>query len=176
MTLPVYKREQVIYKDELSKINNAIIKKEKLSYYRKDTGKRHILNPYSVETSSYEMFNYLVGQFDYSEKHKTSIRISKISDIVPIHESAEFTDDFEICLKAMRRNGIQFAMDEVVLKTVELNENQYNAYKRKYLDRPAIVSETLTDGIHICTFDCSDFQLETYFAPFDNNIIIPKKV
>ena len=172
LSLPVYKREQVIYKEELLQINTIIRNKEKMSYYRKDTGKSHTFNPYSIEASSHEMFNYLVGQFEHGQKHKSSIRISKIANIVPIHEKAAFTPDFEECLEAMKRNGIQFAMDEVVTRKVELTNDQYRAFNRKYFDRPEIVKEENYDGLHICYFDCSKFQLETYFSPFENRIEI----
>lgn len=169
LAMPIYRREQMIYKHEIDKIKKIIKNKEKMSYYRKDTGKNHIFNPYSVEPSKQEMFNYLVGQFDSGDKHKSSIRISKIKDIVSIHEEASFTDNFNECYLAMKENGIQFAIDEVRIRQITLTDKQYKTFWRKYLDRPTIKNEEVKDNKHICFFDCSDFQLEAYFTPFGDD-------
>ena len=175
LSFPVYKREQIVYKQEIDLINSQIERKEKVSYTRKDTGKSHKFNPYTVEPSSHELFNYLIGQFDNGERHKSSIRISKIKDLVPIHEKLSFSENFEECYRVMNQNGIQFAFDEVEIRSVTLNEKQYGNYERRYLDRPVIIKETSDNGLHTCYFNCSKFQLEAYFTPFDddsNRIII----
>ena len=176
LSYPVYKREQIIYKQEIDSINRIIRNSEKMNYTNKDNNNSHSFNPYMIDHSPHELFNYLIGQFDHGDRHNTSIRISKIKDIVPVHEKSFFSGNFEECYEVIRQNGIQFgSIDKVVIRKVVLNEDQYRHYHRKYLDRPVIIKEKIEDGKHICYFNCSEFQLKTYFIPFeseDNRISI----
>ncbi len=163
----------IIYKQEIDTIDRLIHNNEKMYYTNKETNKTHLFNPYIIGHSSHELFNYLVGQFDTGERHNTSIRISKIMDIVPFHEKASFTDNFKECYEAITKNGIQFgSIDRITIRSIVLNKDQYVTYKRRYLDRPVIINEVIENGMHKCYFDCSEFQLKTYFAPFDNRIDI----
>lgn len=166
LSLPIYKREQIIYRRMIRQIEGIIKKKEKLSYCKKDDGKTHIINPYTIDSSSHELFNYLVGQYENGDKHKTSVRIARIKDIVPIHKTAEFSDNFEQCYKTAKKNGIQFMMDEVEIRSVTLNEKQYQTYNKRYLERPKLIDEKVVNNFHVCYFDCSKFQLESFFTPF----------
>ena len=166
LSMPSYKRERIIYRKTIMQIEEIIRKKEKLSYYKKDTGKTHILNPYTVESSTNELYNYLIGQYDNDDKHKTSVRIARIKDIFPIHKTAEFSDNFEECYKSAKKNGIQFMMDDVETHSVVLTGKQYDTYNRRYLERPKIIDEKIDGDSHICFFDCSRFQLESFFTPF----------
>ncbi len=174
LSLPIYKRERIIYRRTIRQIEDIIRKKEKLSYYRKDTGKTHIINPYTVESSSNELFNYLVGQYENGDKHKTSVRIARIKDIVPIHKTAEFSDNFEQCYKTAKKNGIQFMMDEVEIRSVVLNAKQYETYSKRYLERPKMFDEKADGDLHICYFDCSEFQINGFFTPFLEKDKVPK--
>ena len=170
LSFPVYKREQFIYKKEIDSINKIIQNGEKMNYTNKDNNHSHFFNPYIIDHSPHELFNYLIGQFDHGDRHNTSIRVSKIKEIVPIHERSSFSGSFYECYDIIRKNGIQFGgIDEVLSRKVVLNEEQYRQYHRRYLDRPIIIREEIEDGMHICHFNCSEFQLRAYFIPFDNH-------
>ena len=173
LSLPVYKRERIIYKGELEKIERAIKSKEKLSYLNKEKNETHVLNPYCVEPSSFELYNYVIGESDNS-RNIVSIRLSNIKDIVPVHQSASFSDKFAPYFERMKRNGIQFGINETGMYCVTLNEKQYAGYWKKYLDRPEIIKEERDGDLHKCYFDCSEFQIKTFFTPFANEGRHPK--
>ena len=176
LSFPVYKRERIIYKEELERIEGVIRNNEKLSYVNKEKNQTHVLNPYSVEPSSHELFNYLIGESGNS-RNIVSIRLSNIKDIFAIHEKREFSERFDPYFERMKRNGIQFGINKPDIFLITLNEKQYEGYWKKYLDRPEIIKEDREGDLHKCYFDCSDFQLKTFFLPFeekDNKIEIKK--
>ncbi len=177
LALPIYRRERIIYKSEVEKIESIINKNEKMSYVYKSKDKSRVFLPACIEVSKYEMFNYVVGQFGDHSGHISSIRLSNITEIVHIHETAVFRDDFDECLDSMKKNGIQFSIDSVKTYKVTLDEQQYITYKRKYYERPEPIHkiDEETTNNHILYFDCSEFQLRTYFKPFENIEIVEEK-
>lgn len=176
LSLPIYKREQIIYKEEMNKLQLAIDKGIEVSFdYNRHTKlKNHVVSPYSLERSQNEMRNYLVVQSHTKDKpFIMSLKLSKISNIIFLNkQKAHFSDKFNKCFEAMKRNGIAYHINEVTIKEVEMNEAAYNTFKAKYLERPALIK--YEDGIGY--FDCSESQLNFYFNPFGDNIrIINKK-
>ena len=178
LALPIYRREQIIYKKEISRINNIIRNKEQLSYSNKLRKKTHVINPYVIDYSSYEMFNYLIGQLDEQKPNITTIRIANMEDIIPIHEKSSFSENFEESYDLMKDNGIQFGMDKTKIRKIYLNDEQYKTYERRYFEKPRPVNHKMKNGLHELSFNCSYFQLKSFFTPFDEgdeNIIKIKK-
>ncbi len=166
LSAPIYKREQIIYGEELEKIQEAISEKRKLSYVNKSNGKTRIFAPYSIEKSSLELHNYVIAQMDSEEQHIASFRLANLSHLTLLRDKAQFRDGFDIMYDAIKRNGVQFGYDSIVERSVRLNDEQYKTYKRRYVDRPIPIKEEIVDGIHILHFDCSLFHLRSYFEPF----------
>lgn len=167
LSFPSYKRERIIYRDQIAKIESIIVNKEKLSYVNKEKNETHILNPYSIEESSHELYNYLIGESDNS-KNTVSIRLNNLKDVVPVHERAVFSEKFKTNYQRMKSNGIQFGINEEETYYVLLSDKQYKNYQNRYLERPEIIKEEMEGRYHKCYFNCSDFQIKNYFIPFDD--------
>ncbi len=166
LSSPIYKREHIIYAEELETIQTAIREKKIVSYMNKSNGKTRVFAPYSIEKSSLELHNYVIAQMGSEERHITSIRLANLSHLTVLRDKAQFRDDFGIMHDAIKRNGVQFGYDSIVERSVRLNEEQYRTYERRYVDRPAPIKEEHADGIHTLYFDCSNFHLRSYFEPF----------
>lgn len=173
LALPIYKREQIIYQEEMNKLLVAINKKIEISVdYQNKEGKinTHIVSPWSIERSQNEMRNYLVVESHKKEKpYIMSLKLSKISNIIFLNkQKAFFSNSFNKCFEAMKRNGIAYHINEVTIKKVKMDENALRIFNAKYLERPYLIK--YEDGI--AYFDCSDSQLKFYFNPFGDNVRI----
>lgn len=172
LSLPIYKREQVIYKEEIEKLNYAIENGIDISIdYRTGNGiKTHIVSPYSIDRSAYELRNYLIVE---SHKKETpyimSLKIFRISNIILLDlQKSHFADDFKTKYKAMKRNGIAYPINEISIKKVKMDETALSIFNAKYLERPALIK--YEDGVAF--FDCSESQLNFYFNPFGDSVNI----
>ncbi|MDO4198681.1 MAG: WYL domain-containing protein [Erysipelotrichaceae bacterium] len=169
LSLPIYKREQIIFKKEYEKLMDAIERKLEISFtYRKyDRSKKHIVSPYSIERSENEMRNYLIVEsHNWNKAFIMSLKLYDISDITILkNEKAHFSDNFNQYFTLMKKNGIAYNINEYSIKKVRMDEKALNTYKHKYLERPPMLE--YKDGI--ASFDCSESQLEFYFEPFKDH-------
>lgn len=172
MTLPVYRREQLIYADRIDTVEKAIRMNESVEYVSPGTRRIHHFFPAYIGHSEHEYFNYVVGQLD-SENHTTfPIRIANMEDVYLAGNPAVFTGDFPLLLGRMKKNGIQFAIQQDRIYTVTLTAEGYEAFTRRYLERPVpLTAVHRDDGSVMMTFDCSEFQLNCFFRPFDGMIV-----
>lgn len=171
LTLPIYKRELVIYKAAAERIQRIIDRGNKLIYTYGVNNRARQFNPYAITHSKDEIHNYLAGQQDNERHFNTVIRLNNIKHIEDTGEPVSFTENFRECYEAMVRNGIQYGnIDAVVIRRVHLTEEGVRRYEYRYTDRPEPVSkEQCEDGTWIYSFDCSLQQLESYFSPFMKN-------
>ena len=76
----------------------------------------------------------------------------------------------------MEYNGIQFGIDKKTTTTILLNSSAFDSYNKNYVDRPEYTEiKYRQDGSVELTFNCSVFQLNKYFFPF-NSIINNKEL
>ena len=172
MSLPVYRREQIIFADRLRIINEAIRMKESVKYKNRETGKCHVFSPAVVGYSMHEYYNYVVGQYVNAYHTIAPVRLATMDCVCRSENSAVFTSDFPMLMKRMLKNGIQFAIQEDRLFRVTLTKEGYDTFSRRYMEQPAPVKkEFRDDGSVVITFDCSWFHLNAYFTPFNGQII-----
>ncbi len=169
LSLPVYRREQIIFNDQYKKIMKSIENKQKISYWNKNTRKSHNLSVHSIEQSRIEFHNYVVGSSDnYAGAY--SIKLSSIGSVRLLDEKSCFNNTFNECYEVMKRNGCQFGVEAPEIWKVYLTDDDIKIYNNRYLDRPKIRKKGVDDKGKYYVFDCSKFQLEGYFNPFGGRI------
>lgn len=171
LSLPAYKREQIIFKEQYEKITHALKNKLKISYRNKDKKKSHIFSIRSIELSKLEFHNYIVGSFE-NRPGAASIKLTSIETIRVLNERTAFSENFDECYAAMKDNGFQFGISELKNHKIYLSNEEYLRYTQRYLDRPKIQDQGHDDKGNWYIFNCSKFQLEGYFNPFGDGIKI----
>ena len=173
LSLPVYQREQIIYADRISSLDKAIHQEVSITYKNASTGKQNFFFPKLIQHSQHEYYNYVLGQFDNSHHGIGSIRIANLNDLYLSQRPANFSDEFEETIQRRKRNGVQFSYreNEIPRHTITLTKEGYNKYLRRYLERPkpTSISSNNDDGSVTLEFDCSEFQFNSYFKPFENS-------
>lgn len=171
LSLPIYRREQIIYIDQYNKIIKAINEGLKISYWNKNKHKSHNLSVYSIKQSGLEYHNYVIGSRD-NKPGASSIKLSSIGTVRLLNEKAAFNDTFKECYKVMKENGCQFGVDSIKYHKVYLTDEDIKTYNNRYLDRPIIYKNGVDEKGKFYIFNCSRFQLEGYFNPFKHLIEI----
>ena len=139
---------------------------------RKKTSPRHHFFPDCIEYARHEYYNYVIGQFD-NDRHSTCpVRLMTMEEVFLTATEAVFTDDYYAFKERMLKNGVQFPIQDDKVFTVVLSPEGYRRFTKRYLERPAVISWHLRDdGSVVMTFDCSQFQLMSYFVPFGDEIV-----
>lgn len=176
---PKYERELIIYKNQYDVICKAINEKRFVYIrYESSTGKEKKLKviPYSIKHSNEELYNYLEYQYldESNNAHTSSIHLNKLISVTLLPEAISSNSLAEESIekfKRMNRNGIQFSIDSSDIYKVYLTEKGASLFNLRYLERPQPMNNEISiEGIY--EFDCSEFQLINYFAPFYENAII----
>ena len=167
LSLPAYTRERILYKEEYDQISKAIDRKVRITYRNVERKKVFVYNPHAIKVSKHEGHNYLIGQNEYDLIN--SIKLCTLSDVTLLKEKAEFRTDFPERLSEMEQNGFQFGINEKTATQIRMNPEAIKVFEKKYLDRPEPIDiEEQPNGDFIYTFNCSTFQLESYFFPFSS--------
>lgn len=169
LSLPEYKRELIIFKKLVDKLN-PLLKKNKIQYVSPGKEPKY-LSPYSIEHSNHELRNYLIGESN-NNHNIVSIRLMNIEKVYATDEKASFRDDFEVCFNLMSKNGIQFSINEISDKKIKLTKNGYGIFNNRFIDRPVPEKVEKKNDIYELTFRSSQAQLDFYFFPFKDEIII----
>lgn len=172
LSLPAYRREQIIFNKQYEMILKAIEDKRQVSYRNKNKKKSTVFNIYSLEQSATEFHNYLVGSFDGDNTGASSIKLLNIESVRILDEKNVYSDNFKECYEAMKLNGFQFFINELQHHKVYLTDEEFTIYNNRYLDRPVYIDHGEDEGGKYYIFNSSKFQLEGYFSPFKNNIRI----
>ena len=171
LSLPLYKREQIIFTDQYNKIMKSINEHRMISYRNKNKRESSDFSVYCIKQSGIEFHNYIIGSQNNDHAAGTiSIKLSSIGSVRLLNEKATFNSTFDECYKPMKDNGYQFGIDEIRYWKVYLTDKEYGKYEKRYLDRPAIYDTGSDEGGNYYIFNCSQFQLEGYFCPFGNKI------
>ena len=172
LSFPFFMRERIIYADRIRIITKAIENRESVAYKHPGSGEWHHFYPAVIGYSKHEYYNYVVGQIDNSHHTTYAVRLSNMAQVYDAAMPAVFTEDFPLYLERMQRNGIQFGINEDRIYEVTLTEDGYEEFNRRYLEQPDPVSTQIRDdGSVRLAFDCSRFQLDKYFMPFNGKIL-----
>lgn len=176
---PKYEREQIIYKNQYDAICKAIDEKRPIYIrYESSKGKDKKLKviPYSIKHSNEELYNYLEYQYldEEDNTHTSSIHLNKLISVTLLPESISsnsLAEESIVKFKRMEQNGIQFSIDSSDTYKVYLTNKGAILFNLRYLERPHPMKDNISmEGVY--EFDCSEFQLINYFAPFYENAII----
>ena len=165
LTLPAYKREQIIYAKQYNVMLKALSRNVKISYRNRKKRKSHTMSPYSVEQSLIEFHNYVIGTID-GKSGATSVKLLNMESVIMLSDKCELSDNFKEAYKVMQQNGIQFAVDELKRHKVYMSDEAYKKYNVRYIDKPVIVDSGADENGEYYIFNCSKFQLENFFMPF----------
>ncbi|RRD94670.1 WYL domain-containing protein [Clostridiales bacterium COT073_COT-073] len=171
--LPQDKREQIIFKEQVEVIQEAIGSKRKLylavkpnfSKKQRDKSKhQHIVSPYIITGAKEELFNYLLAEKDGK---LFSFRLSRLEKVIMRNEELHFSEGAEKVFAKMIEYGPQFAFDEQDGQEicVYLTEEGQRSYERMYVHRPKAIR---VEGNHYY-FDCSQNQIMQYFFRFGSS-------
>ena len=172
LSLPKYKREQIIYLPTYELLMDAINDKRKIKIYLKNDNERDIF-PYKISTNKEEIYNYLVGLTFAKEKYTvSSIHLSRIEYIYLLKEKYDLSEENKEKLEKVIENGAQFPYTNPCLAKIKLTKEGQRLYKKKYVNRPS--AEKIEDNIY--HFNCSFDQLVLYFFSFgkDAKVLYPE--
>lgn len=162
LSLPKYKREQIIYLPTYELLMESIEDKREIKVFLKGNEERQI-SPYSIANSKEEIYNYLIGMTTGKEKkHVASIHICRIESIYLLKEKYTLTQEEIIKLDNVIKNGAQFPYTNPCYAQIKLTPTGQKLYKKKYLNRPTPIN--IENDIY--TFSCSFDQLVVYFFSF----------
>lgn len=158
-SLPKDKRERIIFKEQVEKIEEAIQRKCKIYFTTIHNPEKHIASPYALSRSKEELFNYLLVEY---KERPFSFRLSRINQVVILNEATSFSSNNLKFLEKMKRNGPQFAHETESEICVRLTDRGKEMFKKMYLHRPTPIR--IEDDYYY--FDCSKNQIIQYFYRF----------
>lgn len=185
--LPQDKREQIIFKEQVEVIQEAIFGGRKLylsmkpNYFKKEEGGpsagkefyQHIVSPFAITGAKEELFNYLLAE---KEGKAFSFRLSRMEKVIVRNEELHFSEGMEAVFEKMVKYGPQFAYEEQDGQEicVYLTQEGKKSYDRMYVHRPQPIR---IEGNHYY-FDCSQNQIMQYFFRFGSSARIkaPKEL
>ena len=159
LSLPKYKREQIIYLPTYELLMDAINDKRKIKVYLKNDNEREIF-PYKITTNKEEIYNYLLGLSYAKQKYTVnSIHLSRIEYVYLLKEKYDLDKENRDKLEKVIENGAQFPYTNPCQAQIRLTKTGQKLYKKKYLNRPTPFK--IEDDIYY--FNCSYDQLVLYF-------------
>lgn len=164
-SLPKDKRERIIFKEHVEKIEEAIQRNCKIYFTTTSNPNKHIASCYSLSNSKEELFNYLLVEY---KDRPFSFRLSRIDQIMLLNEAASFKSSTIEYLEKMKKNGPQFAYEKEMEICVRLTEYGKRLFKKMYLHRPTPIR--IEDDCYY--FDCSKNQIIQYFFRFENHAFV----
>lgn len=181
--LPIYKREIYLFKENYSKIQNAINKQKSISF-KTNVNIIFEMKPYLIMEHKEKIYNYVIGKAKNNQSGNYEIATRKLMNIteVSVHHNSEsetvFSDTDINTFNKMIKNGVQFKYrDNEEHIIIQINQKAYNLFKIRYLNKPMPIKTTqLENNEYLLEFDCSYFQSKAFFYIFaeDIKIISPK--
>jgi len=162
LSLPKYKREQIVYLNTYELLMDAIKDQRKIKIFMR-SGEESEVIPYSISNSKEEIYNYLINMTESKEKRYIhSIHLSRIDSIFLLKEKYTLTKEDKEKLEEVIKNGPQFPYTNPCIAQIKLTKNGQKLFKKKYLNRPTPI-EIEND---VYKFNCSFDQLVLYFFSF----------
>lgn len=175
-SFPGFKREQILKQDVYADAKKAIASKsERGRFYDcyMESGKVMVVCPYKLAVHKENIHNYLVGVGDEQHYAPVSLRLDRISKIVPnytIPVKEKIADEEKNILDSMIKYAPEFAYPTFSKPTtiIRLSEHAQALYSKVYIHRPTEIAKSKNlDGTMDYTYDCTETQLCNYFKKFD---------
>lgn len=173
LSLPQYKREQIIFSDTYTLINEAIENHRKIFIQIKDEKKEVI--PYKVVTNKEEIYNYLVCLVENTNHtHIHSFHLYKIDHVYLIPQKYTIEEEQKNMLDKISSTYPQFPYSDNQHAKIQLTNEGIKLFNSKYLNRP--IPYHIENNVYF--FDCAYSQLLVYFFSFgkEAKIIEPTKL
>lgn len=170
LSLPQYKREQIIFYENYQLIQEAISSQRKISISIK--GQRKEITPYKIVTNKEEIYNYLVYFITSNNQcHISSYHLYKIDHVYLCREKNIPPHEIESLLYKVANNYPQFPFSKQEYSIIKLSDRGVKLFSTKYLNRPTPYK--IENNLYY--FDCSQSQLLVYFFSYgkDAQIIEP---
>lgn len=166
-SLPRNKREQIIFKDSVNVINEAIKKKKKIYFSTSKSNVFKSASVYSLSSSKDELFNYVLV---VEKNTRFTYRLSRIRGVKLLSDNIIDLSTHENYFNKQLLYAPQYLINnnETELIKIKLTSTGERLYKNIYLFRPRYISKD--DNIY--TFDCSYAHIIFYFSRFGEDAII----
>lgn len=181
--LAMYKREQIIFRDNYEKLKKASNQKtrSRIKFGIKNSTVIHEVIPYKIAISKEEMYNYLLcAEIVNGKQVETPFRLTHIVSVNSAPGDTIIDADVERHLMKMEKYGPQYSIEEDVETCIRLTDQGVDTYSKIYFGRPERIpdkDEIKEDGTYYY-FDCSTNQLFLYFRRFgcEAEIISPESL
>ena len=162
---PMDKRENILFKDIVSKIRMGIENNRKAIVYLTD-GSKKTMDLYGIFGTGEQIFNYLIGvELNGNRRETATYRLNKVKNVIIIPDmTREISEDEKEKLDLMVYQGPIFPINEIVDAKVELDENGKTLFRLWIHDRPKPYK---VDG-NVYYFKSSLNHLVIYFYKFGN--------
>jgi len=177
--LPYYKREEIVFKDIIYEISNAIDCKYPIKLSNSN-GRIFLIRPYSITSDPLSMYHYLVGiSADPAFGPKNiALRLSRVMDVeIKYYQDGSITSkEEEAIIYDIRTKGVQFLSSERSEIAVKLTDNGLKKYRTQQHLRPSGVQDKKDPNLF--HFECTETQILFYFLSFgkDAKIIAPEEL
>ena len=134
---PMDKRESILCKNIISKIQMGIDENRKAIIYLSD-GTKKTMDFYGIFGTGEQIFNYLIGvELNGNKRETATYRLNKIKNVVIVPDSPRvINDDEKEKLELMVHQGPIFAINEILDVAIELNEYGKTLFRLWIHDRP----------------------------------------
>ena len=170
ITLSEYRREQLIYQEEIDIIERAIKNNRTISIKYQEA--RRIIEPYFLVNSKEESFNYVYG-FCHKNKSYISYRLSNLSEISERKEKQVMKEELlkekgKDYLKNLRINYDPFLSYEKIVK-IKFTEGGDKLFEIIHYNRPKVLARTSNGEMLV---ECSERKAIAYFSQFMDEVEI----
>ena len=175
LSLPIYEREKIIFKESVAVLEKAIEKGQAVILSSLTGGDRIFrVIPYKLQHSSEEMFNYLLCQ-SYNDYYKTetpfTMRLCRIQKPKIVTGANTVNPEIQHLLDLMSKRTPQYTIYKDEISCVLITKKGLRTYNRIYHSRPDPLEdppiENLPDGSRKYYFNHSRDQLKFYFRRFE---------
>lgn len=174
-TLSLGKRERIIFKDLIDKVNNAIKNSKVIMVKNFNDSTKYIIRPIGITEDSKTQYNYLCGyvkkQDEEIEKYQ-SFRIYRIETLIELSNTYTMTE------KENKFKDNPAYYDPKHKYTIKLTNKGYTMYKEILHLRPVSTSIESEKDYYILKFYSSEREIYNYFFKFgaECQIIEPVKL
>lgn len=172
-------REKIVFSNIIDELHRCIDQKLLLCV---DTSDYHFeVKPYTILADQDSLYNYLVGisrpvGTDPSEDKIASFRISSIKRIKirpKTYRSGRITSqEEEEILEKIKNQGVQFLISQSDQMIVRLTKRGLERFRKQPHLRPKLIQLEEQDDGAICYFNCTEFQIRSYFFQFGPDVEI----
>jgi len=182
--LPFFKREEIVYKDIIDPISEAI----EVNYAIKVKNLNNniiTLKPYKIMPDPLSMYHYVVGIVYESSPTKNnnaaanrsdiiSMRISRLTEVEKIKKITITASEEKKLKDELKNKGVQFIGGEQSTIKIRLSDRGIKKYNSRAHLRPA--GKPDSEDEHIYNFSCSEDQILYYFISFgkDAKVLQPE--